>query len=164
MSTITNEQLVDFVYAEARMLDEQRFSDWLQLFTDDGYYWMPLGYQQTNPRLENSLMYEDKLLLQVRIERLAGNRTFSQQPKSRSHHLLSRPEIETTHEWHQPDQGQYVVRVPFQYVESRADDQWLYAGWSTFQLIEQNGALRIKLKRVDLLNSEAALRSIQLFM
>jgi len=164
MSAITDQQLVDFVYAEARMLDEQQFEAWLELFTEDGYYWMPLAHGQTDPRLHASLLYEDKLLLRVRVERLAGQRTFSQQPKSRSHHLLARPEIETGHEWHAPDRGQYVVRAAFHYVETRQDQQTLFAGWSTHQLIAAEDGLRIKQKRVDLVNCDSAMRSIQLLM
>lgn len=164
MSAITDQQLIDFVYAEARMLDEQRFEEWLELFTEDGYYWMPLAHDQTDPVLHASLLYEDKLLLRVRVERLAGQRTFSQQPRSRSHHLLARPEIEASHPWHAPDKGQYVVRVAFHYVESRLDQQALFAGWSTFELVAAESGLCIKQKRVDLLNCDAALRSIQLLM
>lgn len=164
MSQFTDSQLIDFVYAEARMLDEQRFEPWLELFTEDGYYWMPLTHDQTDPRLQGSLMYEDKLLLLVRIERLTGQRTFSQEPRSRSHHLLARPDIETQHPWHQPEQGQYVVRAAFHYVETRMDQQTLFAGWATYQLQAQDGALRIKQKRVDLVNCDAAHRNIQLFM
>ncbi len=164
MKPIDDAQLIDFAYAEARMLDEQRFEEWLNLFTDDGYYWMPLAHDQDDPRLHASLLYEDKLLLQVRVERLAGQRTFSQQPKSRSHHLLARPEIETSHPWHKPAQGQYAIRVAFHYLETRLDQQILYAGWSTWQLLAVDGALRIKQKRVDLVNCDAAFRSIQLLM
>lgn len=164
MTSMTDQQLIDFVYAEARMLDEQRFEDWLSLFTEDGYYWMPLSHGQTDPLLEASLMYEDTLLLRVRIERLAGQRTYSQQPRSRSHHLLQQPTIESAHAWHQPEHGQYVVRSTFHYVETRLDQQTLYAGWSTFELLNVDGALRIRQKRVDLVNCDAALRSIQLFM
>ncbi|HEY9278724.1 MAG TPA: aromatic-ring-hydroxylating dioxygenase subunit beta [Eoetvoesiella sp.] len=164
MSIVTEQQLITFVHAEARLLDEQKFNDWLGLFTDDGHYWMPLSHDQTDPLLEGSLMYEDKLLLQVRIERLAGQRTYSQQPKSRSHHLLAQPSIETQHPWHQPDQGQYTVRAAFHYVETRLDQQTLYAGWATYELIKLEDALRIRQKRVDLVNCDSALRSIQLFM
>ncbi|WP_347614733.1 aromatic-ring-hydroxylating dioxygenase subunit beta, partial [Comamonas thiooxydans] len=83
----TDRQLIDFVLDEAALLDEQRWGDWLALFTEDGRYWMPLAHGQTDPRLHASLLYEDRLLLQVRIERLRGTRTFSQQPASRCHHL-----------------------------------------------------------------------------
>ena len=146
------------------MLDEQRFEDWLDLFTEDGHYWMPLSHGQDDPRLQASLMYEDKLLLRVRIERLAGQRTFSQQPRSRSHHLLARPDIETGHPWHAPQQGQYAVRAAFHYVETRQDEQTLHAGWATYQLLACDNTLRIKQKRIDLVNCDSALRSIQLFM
>ncbi|MFJ1302547.1 aromatic-ring-hydroxylating dioxygenase subunit beta [Pseudomonadota bacterium AL_CKDN230030165-1A_HGKHYDSX7] len=158
------QRLSDFVYTEARLLDEQRFDAWLALFTADGHYWMPLAHDQQDARLHASLMYEDQLLLRVRIERLAGNRTFSQQPRSRSHHLLQAPTVEHDHPEHQPDQGRYVVRSAFHYVESRQDEQTLYAGWATHHLVDQDGALRMRLKRVDLLNCDAAFGNIQLFM
>lgn len=164
LGVISDQQLIDFVYAEAKLLDSLQFEDWLDLFAEDGYYWMPLTHDQTDPRLQTSLLYEDKLLLRVRIERLAGHRTFSQQPKSRCHHLIQRPEVHSNDAWHQPSQGQYVVGAAFHYVETRLDQQSLYAGWSTFQLKDEGGQLRIKQKRVDLLNRDAALRSIQLFM
>jgi 3-phenylpropionate/cinnamic acid dioxygenase small subunit len=160
MNVPTDRQLVDFVVAEARLLDELRFDDWLQLFADDGFYWMPLAHGQTDPRLHTSLMYEDKLLLQIRIERLRGARTFSQQPISRCHHLLQWPTVESRDE----GTGVYVVRTAFHYVETRWDEQTLYAGWATHTLVGDAGALRIRLKRVDLVNCDAAFGNRQLFM
>jgi 3-phenylpropionate/cinnamic acid dioxygenase small subunit len=160
MSSFGNQQLIDFVYAEARMLDEQRFDDWLDLFTDDGRYWMPLAPGQQDPRLHASLLYEDKLLLRVRVERLAGARTFSQQPRSRSHHLLQQPSVELADR----DAGRYTLRTAFHYVETRLDAQNLFAGWATHELVTENGALRIRLKRVDLVNCDAAFGNINLFM
>ncbi len=164
MSPFNSQPLIDFVYAEARLLDEQQFDAWLALFTDDGHYWMPLTPGQTDARLQASLMYEDTLLLKIRIERLSGQRTYSQQPKSRSHHLLQQPTIEARHPWHDPEQGHYAVRAAFHYVETRIDEQALYAGWATYELIAQGQDLRIRQKRVDLVNCDSALRSIQLFM
>ena len=158
--SVSNEQLVAFVYDEARLLDERRYDDWLALFSEDGFYWMPLTPGQTDPLLQVSLMYEDKLLLQVRVERLKGGRTFSQQPASRCHHLLQQPTVERRDDV----AGQYTVRTAFHYIETRQDTQTLYAGWSSHELIAVQGRLRIKLKRVDLVNSDAAFGNIQLFM
>src|SRR3546814_4198788 len=112
MNHCTDQELIDFVHAETRLLDDRRFGAWLDLFADDGYYWMPLTPGQTDPVLQGSLMYEDKLLLRIRVERLAGQRTYSQQPISRGHHLLAQPSIETAHPWHQPEQAHSVVRAP----------------------------------------------------
>lgn len=157
---MTEKELCDFVYAETRLLDDQRFDEWLDLFAADGYYWMPLTHDQPNPRLHTSLLYEDKLLLKVRIERLHGKRTFSQQPQSRCHHLIQQPTVESADD----DKGEYVVRSAFHYVETRIDEQALYAGWAHHHLVRQDGALRIKLKKVQLVNCDAAFGNIQLFM
>ncbi|WP_028601671.1 aromatic-ring-hydroxylating dioxygenase subunit beta [Ottowia thiooxydans] len=160
MSPPTDAQLVNFVLDEATLLDELRFEDWLALFSEDGHYWMPLTHGQSDPRLQASLMYEDKLLLQVRVARLAGARTFSQQPVSRCHHLLQQPRVLTRDE----AAGVYTCRTSFHYVEARQDTQTLYAGWTTHTLVQQADGLRIRLKRVDLVNCDAAFGSIQLFM
>lgn len=160
MTSITDRALADFVYAEARLLDALRFDDWLALFADDGCYWMPLAHGQTDPRLHTSLLHEDKLLLKVRIERLKGRRTFSQQPTSRCHHLLQAPSVEAADH----AAGTYTVRTAFHYIETRIDEQELYAGWATHQLVLHEGALRIKLKKVELVNCDAAFGNIQLFM
>lgn len=160
MSTPTNQQLIDFIVAEARLLDELRFDAWLELFTEAAFYWMPLAHGQTDPRLHASLMYEDKLLLKVRVERLRGARTFSQQPRSRCHHLLQTPSIEARDD----AAGVYTTRTAFHYVETRLDEQTLYAGWATHTLVREGNALRIKLKRVDLVNCDAAFGNMQLFM
>jgi 3-phenylpropionate/cinnamic acid dioxygenase small subunit len=146
MTLPTDAQLIDFVLDEAAMLDDLRFEDWLALFTDDGHYWMPLAHGQTDPRLHASLLYEDKLLLQVRVARLAGARTFSQQPVSRCHHLLQQPRVMARDD----AAGLYTCRTSFHYVETRLDTQ--------------ADGLRIQLKRVDLVNCDAAFGSMQLFM
>ena len=160
MNIPSNQDLIDFVLHEVRLLDDLRFDDWLALFSDDGRYWMPLERGQTERRLHCSLMDEDKLLLKVRIERLHGARTFSQQPGSRCHHLLQQPAIESRDE----AAGLYVTRTAFHYVETRIDEQQLYAGWATHTLKATPEGLRIQLKRVDLVNCDAAFGNIQLFM
>lgn len=160
MTLPTDRELIDFVIHEARLIDQHRFEEWLDLFTEDGIYWMPLEWGQTDARLTASLMYEDKLLLKIRVERLKGNRTFSQKPKSRCHHLLQTPQVNRRDETN----NEYVTWTPMHYVETRYDDQQLYAAWATHTLTVVNGSLKIRLKRVDLVNSEAAFGNIQLFM
>ena len=157
----TDQQLIDFVLDEAALLDALRYDDWLALFTDDGHYWMPLAPGQTDARLHASLLYEDRLLLQVRIERLHGARTFSQQPGSRCHHLLQTPRVTARDD----ATGIYHCRTAFHYIETRQDEQTLYAGWASHELVRQgDGALRMRLKRVDLVNCDAAFGNMQLFM
>lgn len=156
----TDQDLVAFVRREAVILDEHRHDDWLDLFAPTGRYWMPCLPGQTDPALVGSLMYEDMFMLRVRVERLKNNRTFSQKPLSRSHHLLQMPEVRARSD----EEGRYTVWTPFNYCEYRQDEQNFYAGWMTHLLAVLDGELKITLKRVDLLNADAPHRSIQLFM
>jgi benzoate/toluate 1,2-dioxygenase beta subunit len=51
----TCERFID----EARLLDD-RFRDWLALFTDDGAYWVPAERDQPTPHGRVSLFYDDR--------------------------------------------------------------------------------------------------------
>jgi 3-phenylpropionate/cinnamic acid dioxygenase small subunit len=104
-------------------------------------------------------MDEDLLLLRIRVERLNGTRTYSQKPKSRCHHVLQQPQLDVF----DPDSGRFVAWTAMHYVETRQDRQDLYAAWVTHELAVIDGALRIRMKRVDLVNCDAAFGSIQLF-
>ena len=156
---MTDAELIGFVYHEARLIDEQRFDEWLDLFAEDGRYWMPLEYGQTDRRLTGSLMDDDLFLLRVRVERLRSNRTYSQKPRSRCHHVLQCPQIDHR----DPAANAYVTWTAMHYIETRQDRQDLYAAWATHHLAVIDGRLRIQLKRVDLVNCDAAFGSIQLF-
>lgn len=150
----------DFIYREARMLDEGRFEDWLELFTRDAHYWMPAEWQQTDPLLQPSLMYEDWFLLKVRVQRLTGARTFSQKPRSRSCHVLQMPQIDELTE----DGQRCCSWTPFHYTEIRGDDSTSFSGWLKHDLQLIDDDIRIRQKRVELLNFDAPLPAIQLFI
>jgi 3-phenylpropionate/cinnamic acid dioxygenase small subunit len=62
------------------------------------------------------------------------------------------------------EKGEYTVRCAFHYTETRGDNQDIYVGWNTYTLVRQDDALKIRLKRVDLLNCDAPFGNIQLFM
>ena len=121
---------------------------------------MPLSPDQADGVNEASHLYEDKLLRSLRIERLKSPRAFSQQPRSRCHHLLQTPIVERFDEAAQ----QHVVRTPFHYAESQGEQMQFYVGTAFHHLTVRDGVIRIALKRVNLLNSDAALPAIQLFL
>jgi 3-phenylpropionate/cinnamic acid dioxygenase small subunit len=154
-------QLIDFVVREARLLDEKRYDEWNALFAEDAIYWVPLVPGQPEGLDHTSHLYEDKLLRDLRIERLKSPRAFSQQPPTRSLHLLQTPTVEPG-DAARPDE--HLVRTVFQYTESQGDELNTFAGVCWHRLVvDAQGALRIRLKRVDLINSDAALPAVQLF-
>jgi 3-phenylpropionate/cinnamic acid dioxygenase small subunit len=159
-STATAAELEQLVYDEARLIDEKRFDEWYELFTDDAYYWVPAVHGQKSPLTENSLAYEDKLLLQLRLVRQTSPLAYSQKPASRSLHVLQEPEIEKRDD----AKGEFLTRTPFMYTETKGDESQRYAATAWHTLVWQDNRLRIRLKRVDILNCDAALPSIQLFL
>jgi 3-phenylpropionate/cinnamic acid dioxygenase small subunit len=157
---MTEAELAKFIYQEARLLDEKRFDQWYELFTEDAHYWVPLVPGQTDPLTHNSLAYEDKLLLKLRIERLKQPTAFSQKPASRCLHVLQAPQLENSDD----ARGEFRLRTTFLYTETKGDDSQRYAATAWHTLVRSDEGLKIRLKRVDILNADAALPSIQLFL
>ena len=160
-SEVTRQDLIDFVVNEARLLDARRYEEWNALFTDDAIYWVPLVPGQPEGLDHTSHLYEDKLLRELRIERLKSPRAFSQQPPTRSLHLLQTPTVEPADP---ACPGEHLVRTVFQYTESQGDEMNSFVGVCWHRLVVEGGALRIRQKRVDLINSDAALPAVQLFI
>jgi hypothetical protein len=156
--SVTRDQLIDFIYDEARMLDEGRYDEWLALWLKDGHYWMPLDYNQTDPLNVTSLMYEDHLHAEAAgraSERCADLLAKAQEPlSSRLSAPLRRRDGRGG--------GPYVTKTFMHYVETRLDEQFLLALTARHELALVDGKLRIANKRVDILNCDAAFGNIQL--
>jgi len=158
--SLSREALIDFVVHECRLLDAGRYDEWNALFTDDAIYWIPLVPDQVDGLTHTSHLFEDQLLRDLRVERLKSPRAFSQQPPSRCHHLLQTPTIESFDE----AANAHVVRTQFHYTEAQGDELLFLVGTFTHRLTVRDGALRMTQKRVDLLNCDAALPAVQLFI
>jgi 3-phenylpropionate/cinnamic acid dioxygenase small subunit len=153
-------ELVELVYREARLLDERRYDEWLALLTADVRYWVPLAASANEPAAGQSIADEDRLLLEIRIRRLASPKAYSMHPPPASRHVLQAPAVEAL----EPAANRYATQTPFVYVEARGDEQVTLAGAVRHEMRVEDGALRIALKRVDLVNAGAALPTIYLFL
>jgi 3-phenylpropionate/cinnamic acid dioxygenase small subunit len=152
--------LIEFVYREARLIDEKRFDEWYDMYAEDCRYWMPLMRGQPQGALHTSLFDEDKLMLKIRIERLRNPQSYSQAQPSWCQHILQAPSIESR----DVESGVVVLRTPFMYIEYQQDQQEIYAGVAWHHLKGGGDNVVIALKKIELLNCEAALPSLQLFL
>ena len=141
-----------FLIYEARLIDEVYFDDWLELFTPDTLYWVPSEPNQPDPFETVSLMYDDRRLLETRVRRLSDPRIYSQEPRSRTSRTVSNLSLE-------PGTGEpgVTVRSKFVLVEYRREEQRLFAGTYTHRLIGEGDAMRIAMKKVELVNCDAPL-------
>lgn len=157
MSTDAQHAVEQFLYREARLLDERRWDEWLKLFAPEGMYWVPLAPGQTDPINHASLFYEDAMLREVRARRLENTRALSQQPPSRTAHLLSNVMLEAL-------EPEIVVRSMFHLLEWRKLEQRTHGGSYTHHLLRDGASYRIRLKRVDLINCDAVHEALQVFI
>jgi 3-phenylpropionate/cinnamic acid dioxygenase small subunit len=147
-------EIETFLVHEARLLDERRYEDWLALFTENAWYWIPLEEGQQNPKETVSLMYDDRRLLETRVRRLVQAKLHIQEPKSRTSRIVTNVSIEA-----REDAG-VAVRSKFIVTEYRRGAQLTYAGTYWHRLVRQGGQFRIASKRVDIINSEDALPAL----
>ncbi len=93
-----------FLYREARLLDNRRFRDWLALLSDDIRYWMPTRHNRKREgpneqwEVEKELdelgwLDETKQSLSMRVERLYSGMAWAEEPPSRTRHLITNVEI-----------------------------------------------------------------------
>lgn len=145
----------EFLFHEARLLDERHFEDWFALFADDGIYWIPATPGQTDPIGEVSVAYEDRQLLDVRVRRLRHPDNFADQPEARTRRVIGNVTIGAGEE-----KGTIEARSNFTLVEFQNDAQRLFAGDYVHQLRDVGDTFSIAKKRVNLLNCDAPMGAI----
>ena len=88
--------VVDFIHHEAELLDAGDLEAWLELFADDGVYWIPGRAGHTDPAREVSIVYDDRPRLAARVARLASGKEYAQDPVSATCHQLSNISVDST--------------------------------------------------------------------
>jgi len=155
-----NEQqdLTQFLHHEARLLDEHRWDEWQKLFTPDGLYWVPLAHGQVDHLNHASLFCEDTLLRSMRARRLEQARAYSQQPPTRTVHVLGNIALEAR------DEVGCTVRSTFLLLEWRKTEQRTFGGSVLHTLRRADDGWRIQTKRIDLVNCDAPHEALQVFL
>ena len=137
-------EVEQFLYREARLLDERRFHAWLELFTDDVRYWMP-GRSNRYPKVskaivildpdrysEEELTREDELAildetketLGRRIARLETGMAWAEDPPSRTRHLITNIEVAS-----EIQDGELTIHCNFIVYRSRLErEEHLFVG------------------------------------
>jgi 3-phenylpropionate/cinnamic acid dioxygenase small subunit len=172
-------EVEQFLYREARLLDERRFHDWLELLTDDVRYWMA-GRSNRYPKsskaiaildleryVEDDMVKEDELAifdedrhtLGARVARLDTGMAWAEDPPSRTRHLLTNIEVE-------PGDNPQEVKVyaNFLVYRSRAEtEQDFYVGARRDVLRRVGGAWRIAARRIILDQNVLLAKNVSIF-
>ena len=140
-----------FLYRQAEILDAKRWQDYIDLFTDDGIYWVPADPKHTTWDGVPAIFAEDKNLMTVRMKRVLHPDAWSQRPLWATNHVVGNVMIEQA-----APNGDVVARSRFHMMELRRDDVRHFAGAYTHHLKKTDSGYRVKLQRVDMTNAQAA--------
>ena len=142
------------LFQEAKLLDEHKFEDWLNLYSSDCTYWVPLELNQKDPLNTSSIIYDDKTLMEIRIKQYAHARAHARNPLPRTVHAVSNIRVESLMDSRVKVFSNLIVG------EYRKEIQRSWFASVEHVLKIQDQTLKINSKRIDLINSESELDGI----
>jgi len=144
MQNLTRSEVEDFLYHEAALLDDWRLDDWLALYTADARYEVPATDLPRDASPDSSLFYiaDDAFRLGERVKRLHKKMAVSEQPRSKTRHIVSNVRILAR----SADSAQ--VNAAFVTYRSKDGFTDTYVGSTDYTLVRgADGALKIRSKR-----------------
>ena len=144
----------EFLFEEARLLDERRWHEWLELYSDNVVFWVPAYTDQselvTEPELQINLIYiTSKKGLDERIFRIETGASVASTPTPRTCHLITNVVVTGL------DHGEVAVRANWQ-VASYSNDRGsvLRNGHYQFLLLGEPGNFQIARKKIVMLEEK----------
>jgi 3-phenylpropionate/cinnamic acid dioxygenase small subunit len=150
--------VAEFLYREARLADEARYAEWLALWTDDAVYWVPATTDpEADPEKHLSHIYDNRTRLETRVKLLQTGHRYSQEPPSLMRRLISNIEVARA------EDGELVAASNFALAElsiqAKHETHW-WVGRATHRLRRVDGELRIRSKKVVLINAAEPLPNL----
>ena len=134
---ITRQEVEDFLYEEAALLDAWKLDEWLALLTEDAYYRVPSNDRpESDPRGTLFTIADDIARVRSRVTRLKDRNAHAEFPPSRTRRIVTNVRIT----------GQDPLRVEANFVVYRYrsnDDAKQYVGHYRYVLRKEGGRLKI---------------------
>jgi p-cumate 2,3-dioxygenase beta subunit len=137
--------VAQFLYREADLLDEWRLEEWLQLFTDDATYFVPIPEEpDSDPTSSLALISDDTIRLRSRVQQLLGRAAWAENPHSRTRRLLTNIQV-------RPGSGSDIEATAnfavHRWRNERAD---MFVGYYKYLLVLDQGTFRIRHRKAVL--------------
>lgn len=149
-----------FLYEEADCLDRADLESWIALYTEDGRYWLPSHPGQTSPDTEISIIYDDRLLMEIRRLNYGHELAASMAYPVRASRIIGNVRIR---DWN-ADSAVCTVTSNFHAALLYRGEQTLYAGRYTHELLQTDSGWKIRHKRVDLITCDQPLKSLVIYL
>ena len=137
-------EIVEFLYREAEFLDDNRFGEWLNLFTEDTHYVMPVRTTQFRAKGDGfqdvAFFEENYVSLRTRVKRLDTNFAWAETPPSRTRHFISNILAEPAEK-----PGEIAVRSNFFVTRTRSDQGYQFFTGQRRDLLRRSGSGELKI-------------------
>ncbi len=154
MPILSRSDAEDVLYREARILDERRYRDWLEMLADDATYWIPCNGEGSDPNREISLVFDDLKRLRDRVERLESGLAHAQSPPSATRRLISNVHIDDASD------NAAAIWSGFILYELRHGRERVFAGRYEHRLQLVEGQWKIRRKKVVLVNNDEVIDNL----
>lgn len=169
MDSELRRQVEDFLYLEAELLDDRKLREWLDLFTDDARYWMPLRHnpferpadlkEELSKPGEGYYFDDDKKSLKIRVERVYAKNAWAEMPPSRTRHFVSNVRVK------RDDGSELEVHSNFLVYRTRMEtDQDMFVGERQDLLRRVDGSFKIASRTIILDQAVLAAKNISVFL
>ena len=148
-----------FLYDESDLLDASDLDNWMNLFTEDGTYWMPVVPDQADPVNHISIFYDDRVMMEVRRRNFVHPRAASKDHVVRSSHIISNIRLAGNN-----DKGDIIVTSNFQVLLYYREEQQVYGGKYEHHLVARGDSFKIRHKKVVLINCDAPQKSLIIYL
>ena len=139
---------------EARLLDQLRYEDWLEMYAAECIYWVPSTPGAGDPRREISVMFDDRRRLEDRVYRLRTGFAWSQAPASRTVRMISNVEVFAT-----AADDTRMLRSNFLISEFWGDETRVLTGWAGHRVVRDGAQWMIQAKQVNLIDCDQCIRN-----
>jgi benzoate/toluate 1,2-dioxygenase beta subunit len=144
-------EVEDFLYREARLLDDRQWDEWLALYSPQVEYWMPAWDDDDqlvdDPQQHISLIYyPNRDGLEDRVFRIKTERSGASMPEPRTSHNIANVEITAERD------GELDVRFNWFTLSHRYKDTLTFFGTSYYSLDVRGPSPLITRKKVVLKN------------
>jgi 3-phenylpropionate/cinnamic acid dioxygenase small subunit len=165
-------EIEDFLYAEADLLDERDYLKWLDLFTDDIHYWMPMRKnvafedrdKETTAEDDIAWIDDDKPTLTKRVKQLLTGLHWAEEPVSRVSHVITN--VRLVEPIHAIDEGaSTTVKCRFFVYRNRLETETdLLVGRREDVLRRVDGRLRIARRKILIEQSTLMAKNLTVFL
>lgn len=169
MDSGLRQQIEDFYYREAELLDERKLREWFDLLTEDIRYWMPIRHntlerpselvEELSRPGEGYYFDDDSKSIKIRVERADSKIAWAEVPPSRTRHLITNVRVKKV------DGDEVEVHSNFLVYRTRMEiDKDMFVGERRDILRRVSGTFKIARRTIILDQAVLDAKNISVFL